>query len=31
MYTCLELEICVINLEQSSYNKCKNYVLVKQT
>lgn len=31
MDICLELEICLINLEQSSYNKCKNYILLKQT
>lgn len=31
MYICLELEICLINLEQSSYKKCKNCILLKRT
>lgn len=30
MYICLELEICLIHLEESSYNKCKNDAILKQ-
>lgn len=31
MYICLQLEICLINLEKSSSNKCNNYILLTQT